>query len=158
MAKSAPFSEDVIEALRTAKSLGVRSGSDHRYTGVWPIVVEGRLFVRSWNDKPTGWFRAFKKEPDGTVQVGKLEIPVRARHVRSERLRKAVTAAYGQKYNTKGSRKWVDGFAEPERELTTLEFVPLSSASRLSASGGAMPGATAVAGPSARGRRRRPDR
>jgi len=52
------------------------------------------------------------------------EIPVRSRHVRSERIRKAVTAAYGQKYSTKGSQKWVEGFAEPERELTTLEFVP----------------------------------
>lgn len=49
---------------------------------------------------------------------------MRSRHVRSERIRKAVTAAYGQKYSTKGSQKWVEGFAEPERELTTLEFVP----------------------------------
>jgi hypothetical protein len=35
-----------------------------------------------------------------------------------------VTDAYAQKYNTKGSRKWVEGFAEPERQLTTLEFIP----------------------------------
>src|SRR5262245_13024414 len=99
--KNATFAADVVEALRSAKILGVRAGVAHRYTGVWPVVVEGRLFVRSWNDKPTGWFQAFKKEPDGTVQVGGLELPVRARLARSARIRKAVTEAYGDKYPTK---------------------------------------------------------
>lgn len=118
------FSDDLVEILRSSKILGVRAGDEHRYTGVWPVVVEDRLFVRSWNDKPTGWYRAFRKEPDGTIQVGGAEIAVRARPVRSARIRKAVTAAFGEKYNTKASQKWVEGFAEPARELTTFEIVP----------------------------------
>jgi hypothetical protein len=116
--------DTVVEALRNAKILGVRAGTEHGYTGIWVVVVDGRIFVRSWNDKPTGWFRAFRKEPSGTIQVGKLEIPVRAKLVRSARMRNAVTAAFAEKYNTKGSRKWVEGFAEPTRAATTLEFVP----------------------------------
>ena len=52
------------------------------------------------------------------------ELRVRGKATRSERLQKAVTAAYAEKYPTKGSRKWVEGFAEPERMATTLEFVP----------------------------------
>jgi hypothetical protein len=58
------------------------------------------------------------------IQAAKLEIPVRAKFTRSERLQNAVTVAFGEKYNTKGSRQWVEGFAEPEREATTLEFIP----------------------------------
>ena len=124
MPKKVTFAKDALEALHNSKILGVRAGTEHRFTGVWPVVVEGRLFVRSWNDKPTGWFRAFRKEPDGTIQVAGREIPVRAQFTRSARIRMAVTAAYGEKYNTKGSRQWVEGFREPARELTTLEFVP----------------------------------
>ena len=124
MSKDAKFPDPTVEALDKAKILGVRSGTEHRYTGVWVVVVDGRVFARSWNDKPTGWFRAFKKDPNGTIQVGKLEIPVRAKPVRSARMRSAVTVAFGEKYNTKGSQKWVEGFAEPSRLLTTLEFVP----------------------------------
>src|ERR1700741_1830881 len=124
MPKNAKFSIDVVEALRKAKILGVRAGTEHRFTGVWPVVIDDRLFVRSWNDKATGWFRAFRKEPNGAIQVGRLEIAVRARPTRSARIREAVTAAYGEKYNTKASRKWVEGFAEPARELATLEFIP----------------------------------
>ena len=119
-----PSLRTIIEAARGAKIMGVRAGSEHRYTGVWVVVVDDRIFARSWNDKPTGWFRAFRKEPNGTIQIDELEIPVRAKPVRSARIRDAVTAAFAEKYNTKGSQKWVKGFKEPERVLTTLEFVP----------------------------------
>jgi hypothetical protein len=88
------------------------------------VVVDDRVFARSWSDKPTGWFRAFKKEPAGTIQVGERELRVRGNVVRSARLRDAVTAAFGEKYNTKGSQKWVEGFAEAERVVNTIEFVP----------------------------------
>jgi hypothetical protein len=124
MGNDSKFSKDVVAALRSAKILGVRAGADHRYTGVWVVVVDDRVFARSWSDKPTGWFRAFRKQPRGMIQAGELEIPVRVRFTRSEHLRHAVTAAFGEKYNTKGSRKWVEGFAEPKREATTLEFIP----------------------------------
>ena len=123
MANNVTFADTVIEEIRKSKILGVRSGTEHRYTGVWVVVVNNRVFVRSWNDKPTGWFRAFKKQPGGTIQIGDLEVSVRARLTRSARIRDAVTEAFGEKYNTRASLKWVKGFAEPSRALTTLEFV-----------------------------------
>ena len=118
------FAKDVVEVFRSAKIMGVRAGSEHRYTGVWVVVVEGRVFARSWNDKPNGWFQAFRKQSSGMVQVGDLELVVRGKVIRGARLREAVTAAYGEKYPTKGSRKWVEGFAEAERVVNTIEFIP----------------------------------
>jgi len=118
------FSEAELDALHRAKILGVRAGEEHRYTGVWVVVVEGRVFVRSWNDEPTGWYRAFRQQPRGAISVAGQDLSVRAIAVRSERLRHAVTEAYASKYNTKASEKWVVGFAEAQREATTLELVP----------------------------------
>jgi hypothetical protein len=118
------FSGPTLEELAKAKIIGVRAGTEHRYTGVWAVVVEGRVFVRSWNDKPTGWYRAFQAQPLGRIQVAGREIAILARGLRSERLRDAVTAAYGDKYDTKASEKWVRGFAEPHRSATTLELMP----------------------------------
>src|SRR5436305_14136565 len=119
------FSGRALGELGQAKILGVRAGSEHRSTGVWVVVVEGRAFVRPWNDKPTGWYRAFRAEPRGSIQLAGREIAVRARQTRSERLRDAVTRAYAEKYDTKASQKWVRGFAEPPRAATTLELVPV---------------------------------
>lgn len=118
------FSERELALLRDAKIVGVRSGDEHRHTGVWVVVVEGRVFVRSWNDKPTGWYRAFRAQPHGSISAAGQEWSIRARSVRSERLRRAVTDAYAVKYPTKASEKWVRGFAEAEREATTLELLP----------------------------------
>ena len=125
MPKADTFDGDIVEKFRKAKILGVRAGTEHRFTGVWVVVVDDRVFVRSWNDKPTGWFQAFRKEPRGTVQVGELELAVRGKVVRGARFRDAVTAAYGEKYPTKGSRKWVEGFADPARAVNTLELLPV---------------------------------
>ncbi len=118
------FAKTIVEAAQSAKIMGVRAGTEHKYTGVWVVVVDGRVFARSWSDKPTGWFRAFKKQPAGTIQIGEREITVRGKLVRSARVLDAVTVAFGEKYNTKGSQKWVAGFAEPERVVNTLEFIP----------------------------------
>jgi hypothetical protein len=122
MTTSRRFSGVELEMLQHLKILGVRSGTEHRHTGVWVVVVERRVFVRSWSDKPAGWYRAFRDEPRGSISLGTKEIAVHARHVRSGRLRHAVTKAYATKYNTKASEKWVRGFAEAAREATTLEL------------------------------------
>jgi hypothetical protein len=45
---------------------------------------------RSWSVKTNGWYRAFLKEPRGTVQVADREIAVRAIRTKSEGLRDAV--------------------------------------------------------------------
>ena len=118
------FSKATLEELAGAKILGVRAGTEHHSTGVWVIVVEGRAFVRSWNDRPTGWYRAFRAEPLGSIPLAGREIPVRARRTRGERLRDAVSRAYAGKSTTKASEKWVRGFAEPHRAATTLDLLP----------------------------------
>ena len=125
MSTTSTFSNGVMAALAGAKIVGVTLGPEHRPTGVWVAVVKGRVFARSWSDKPTGWFRAFIGEPRG---VGRIpngpEVRVRAKRVRGERLLDAIDAAYRTKYDAPGSQKWVRGFAEPERRARTVEFVP----------------------------------
>jgi hypothetical protein len=118
------FPDNLIDAFNSAKIIGVRAGTEHAYTGVWVVVVAGRVYARSWNDKPTGWFRAFKQEAEGMAQVATHEIPVRASFPRSARVLEAVTQAFAQKYNTKASRKWVEGFAEAARAAATVELEP----------------------------------
>ncbi len=105
--------------------LGIRAGAEpHRFTGVWFVLLGGRVFVRPWNDKPGGWHRAFLAEPSGTVLIFGREIPVRARKARGERLFDVVDAAYSKKYNTKASSTWVRGFSLVRRRRTTTELLP----------------------------------
>jgi hypothetical protein len=118
------FSTRVVAALDQAKMLRIRAGADHRFIGIWVVVVGGRVFVRSWNDKPGGWYRAFLDEPRGAIEIDGREIRVRARRATSERVMAAVEAAYGKKYTTPASLRYVRGFKRPRRRLTTTELVP----------------------------------
>jgi len=118
------LSRPVLAAIHSSKILGIRAGIEgHRFTGVWAVVVDGRVYVRSWNDKPHGWYRAFLADPRGTIQVNDREIRVRARKRRGTRLMEAIEAAYREKYNTPGSRQYVIGFRRPRRRETTIELV-----------------------------------
>ncbi len=120
------FSNPVVDVLTEGKIIGVRAGTDeHRFIGVWVVVVNGRVFVRSWNDKPHGWYRAFDEDSRGTIQIpGGREIRIRARKAKGERLLDAIDRAYAAKYNTPGSRKYVRGFATARRRKNTVELLP----------------------------------
>ena len=116
----------VVAAIDATKILGVRAGyrSTHRFIGVWPVVIDGRVFARSWSLKPDGWYRTFLDDPRGAIQVGKRTIRIRALPVRSERIRDAVERAYAEKYPTPGSRTYVRGFRTQKRREATMGFVP----------------------------------
>jgi len=121
------FPDDVLAVLREGKVLRIRAGtSQHRFIGIWVVVVKDRAFIRSWSVKPNGWYRTFLKEPRGTIQVAGHGIAVRAVHVRDERLRDAIDRAYLEKYNTAGALKYAKDLGSPQSRATTVELEPLS--------------------------------
>ena len=125
-ATSRTLPRTVVGAIDAASILGVKAGrrSEHRFIGVWPVVVEGRVFARSWTLKPGGWYRTFLDDPLGEIQVGERRVRVRASVVRSERIKDAVERAYAEKYRTPSSTKYVRGFRSKRRRAATIEFLP----------------------------------
>jgi hypothetical protein len=120
------FSAKALASLRDGQIIGIRAGTQpHRVIGIWMVVVEDRVFVRSWSLKPRSWFRTFLEEPRGTVTVDGREIPVRAVLTRSERLKDAVSRAYLEKYHTPGSLKFARDLGSAKSRGTTTELVPL---------------------------------
>ena len=127
------FSKADVAAIRDGKILGIRAGTKpHRIIGIWAVVVENRVFVRSWGMKQRSWYRTFLEEPRGIIVVDDREIPVRAVFTRSERLKTAVDQAYREKYRTPWSLHFVRGFATKKRRDTTTELVPQKRVNRKS--------------------------
>ncbi|HEY1375605.1 MAG TPA: DUF2255 family protein [Gemmataceae bacterium] len=123
------FPGGVVPAIRDGMIIGLRAGSEpHRFIGIWAVVVEGRVFVRSWSLKPRSWWRTFQREPHGVIQVGNRRLRVRAVRTRSERLKAAVDRAYLDKYSTPGSIKYARDLGRAKSRATTTELVPLSPA------------------------------
>jgi hypothetical protein len=119
------LSRSALTAIDESKILGVRAGrrSNHRFTGIWVVVVDGRVFARSWTQTPDGWYRTFLDDPVGTIQIGDRQIRVRTVRTRGERILDAVEQAYAAKYRTPGALKYVRGFRATRRRAATIEFV-----------------------------------
>ena len=125
MKASARFSDKLLKNLSASNVLRVRAGSgEHRFIGIWVVVVKDRVFVRSWSVKPDGWYQAFRKEPRGAIQVSGDEIAVRAVHIRSNSICDAIDRAYLEKYNSKGSLKYAKDLGSQKSRATTIELVP----------------------------------
>jgi hypothetical protein len=119
------FTSRTLAAIRNEKVVRIRAGTEaHRFIGIWAVVVDGRVFVRSWSVRARGWYRTFLEEPRGAIQVGGREIPVRAVVTRSVRLKKAVDQAYLEKYQTPGSITYARDLGRAKSRATTTELVP----------------------------------
>jgi hypothetical protein len=123
--KSARFSKKVLAAIGKAHIIGLRAGSEpHRFIAVWAVVVDGRVFVRSWAVSERSWYRAFRREPHGAIQVGDRTIRVRAAFTRSDQLKNAVSRAYREKYATPGSIGYARDLGRAKSRATTTELMP----------------------------------
>ena len=121
------FSEEVLAALEKSKALRIRAGTGtHRFIGIWFVVVEGRVVVRSWSIKPTGWYRKLLSDPRGALQLGKTEIAIRAVPLKGKGLRDAVDRAYLERYSTPGALKYAKDLCQAKSKATTTELIPLS--------------------------------
>ena len=126
MAAKRGFSKAVTAAIAKDKILGIQAGpGDHRFIGVWAVVVDGRVFIRSWGLERRSWYQAFREEPIGRIQAAGRELRVRAVTRVPERLKAAVDDAYAAKYTTPGAIKYVKGFRRSKRRRdTTTELRP----------------------------------
>jgi hypothetical protein len=121
------FSDDILATLRPSKGLRIRAGNGtHRFIGIWVVVVNNRVFVRSWSLKLGGWYRTFLGERRRRVQIANREFLVRAVRTRSERVKDAVDRAYLEKYTTPGESQYARDLVRAHSRDATIELVPMS--------------------------------
>jgi len=119
------FPASTVAEIKKVQIIGLRAGMEpHRFIGLWCVVVEDRVFVRSWSIKERSWFRVFLEDPRGAITVGKRELNVRAVRTRSDRLKDAVDRAYFAKYNTPASQHYCRDLSGEKSRGTTTELVP----------------------------------
>jgi hypothetical protein len=122
---AARFPSHLLAQLHKGKTLRIRAGTgDHRFIGIWAVVVKYRVFVRSWSIKADGWYHTFLTEPHGAIRVGDRDIPVVAVRMADKRILDAIDHAYLEKYNTPGAIKYARDLVSPQSRAATLELRP----------------------------------
>lgn len=73
----------------------------------------------------TSWYKAFLKQPQGTIRAAKQEIAVRAVHIKDKRLRDDIARVTLETYSTPGALKYARDLG-PKSRATTFELVAMS--------------------------------
>ena len=123
------FPDDILASIHKNKILRIRAGSgSHKIIGIWAVVVDRRVFVRSWSMKERSWWRTLREDPTGIIETDYRQLPIRAIHTRSETLKDKVDTAYTAKYTTPAALQYVKDFHTKKRRDTTTELVPRAKA------------------------------
>jgi hypothetical protein len=123
-----PFSKAFLKCIDETQITSVRAGKGReKFTGIWMVVVEGRIFGRSYTLSERSWYTTLLSGETGDIKCGKEIIPVKGVKPRDiKRITEEINTAYEKKYLVKEyNKKWVDGLAEPARVARTMEFIPV---------------------------------
>jgi hypothetical protein len=123
---SAAFPNSILNTISNSPVIGIKAGkAPHRVIAVWAVVVNNRVFIRSWGHKERSWYHAFRKDRVGELHFGSRKIRIRPVFVRSEELKHLVSKAYAEKYHTPGSVRFVKDMSRSRSRNTTTELAPL---------------------------------
>ena len=121
------FDSESLAAIDGSSYIYIKAGSKpHRAIVIWVVVVERRVFVRSWSLKSRSWNRVLREDPLAVIQVSKKKIRVRAVRTRSDRLKKLIDHAYMKKYGSGGMLRFAKDMSGSKSRATTTELLPLS--------------------------------
>jgi hypothetical protein len=91
---------------------------------VWPVVVDGNLYVRSYLGVTTAWYRAVVANPRQAIVLDGNDVDVVFEFVsRTDSVNHAIDAAFLSKYSSFDYR---DAMVEPAALDATLRILPAS--------------------------------
>jgi len=128
MQKLKKFSNAFLKCINETQITSVRVGNERtKFTGIWMVEVDGRIFARSYNLSERSWYTTFLNGDEGDIKCGKEIIRVCGiKPADLNTITEDVNKAYEKKYLVKTyNKKWVDGLTQPERVAKTMEFVPV---------------------------------
>ena len=103
-------------------SAAVADGSTPKTVDIWSVGVGERIFVRSYNGVSGGWYGPALESGKGRISAGGVEKDVTFVSIDDEEVKKAVDAAYYQKYA--GSPYAETMATDPVRD-NTVEVIPV---------------------------------
>jgi hypothetical protein len=122
------FSKTFLKCINETQITSVRAGKGReKFTGIWMVMIDDRIFGRSYYGADRSWYTALLMEGNGDIKCGKQIVPIKGINPKDiKTIATAINKAYEKKYLIKDyNKKWVDGLCEPERVARTIEFVPV---------------------------------
>lgn len=116
---------NALDYIKENNLIGIKAGTQRpSFLEIWMVVVENRIFARSWGLAEKSWYNTFLENSEGQIQCGstiyKIEalVPDDLNQITDE-----INKAYLKKYNFGDNSKYAIGIIEEKHIGKTMEFI-----------------------------------
>lgn len=111
--------------INSNNHIGIKAGLDRpSFLDIWMVVVDGRIFARSWGFAEKSWYNTFLQNSQGQIKCGDDVFAIKAFvPVENNLLTEKINKAYLTKYNTGHNIEYAEGIVRPEHANKTMEFI-----------------------------------
>ena len=113
-----------IDYINTYNLIGLKAGTTREtFIEIWMVVVNDRIFARSWGFAEKSWYTAFLLEPFGQLKCGDVLFRIKAKIPEDlNAVTAAINEAYLKKYNHGANIPYAEGIIKQQHIDKTMEF------------------------------------
>ncbi|WP_312557958.1 DUF2255 family protein [Empedobacter brevis] len=117
--------EKVKNYISTHNLIGLKAGlSRENFLDIWMVIVENRIFARSWGFAEKSWYNTFLVENEGELRCGDLIVKIKAQIPNDlNQISAEINKAYLDKYNYGDNSVYAKGIIGQEHVDKTMEFI-----------------------------------
>jgi hypothetical protein len=119
--------DDALDFIKNNNLMGIKAGSERSdFLEIWMVVVQNRIFARSWGLAKRSWYTAFLECPEGQIKCGDTIYNITAAIPEDlNELTESINHAYFTKYNEGQNSKYAIGITQEKHIEKTMEFILL---------------------------------
>ncbi len=118
---------NVLDYIKRNNYTEIKAGKERTtFLEIWMVVVENRIFARSWGFAERSWYNTFLVESLGQIKCGEDIYNIKAIIPNDiNNLSDKINQAYINKYHFGRNIKYVEGIIQPKHIEKTMEFIIL---------------------------------
>jgi hypothetical protein len=114
-----------ISFIKDNNLIGIKAGLDRpAFLDIWMVVVDNRIFARSWGFAERSWYNTFLQNPKGQIKCGDKVFSIKAAiPTDKEKITEKINLAYLTKYNKEHNIEYAKGIVQANHIEKTMEFI-----------------------------------